>query len=70
LFVPVHIGRPLGVVPSWDRFAALDGSSRAELDALEADLENGVGSAADDPAWNADAWRRVSALLDRLPAGR
>jgi hypothetical protein len=70
LFVPVHIGRPLGVVPSWDRFAALDDSSRAELDALEADLENGVGSAADDPAWNADAWRRVSALLDRLPAGR
>lgn len=72
LFVPVLVGHPLGQVPAWERFAALDDSCRPMLDALEAELERGVAVAAevDDPAWNTDAWAAVTALLDRVEVER
>jgi secernin len=60
LFVPLFVGRPLGRVPEWGRFAALGPERRAELDALEAELE---ADAVDDPNWNAEAWNRVSCAL-------
>jgi hypothetical protein len=62
VFVPVVVGHPLGDPPPWDRFAALPGEDeRAVLDGLEAELER---DATDDPAWNAEAWRRVRDVLD------
>jgi hypothetical protein len=60
MFVPVFVGHPLGRVPSWYDFAALGSGRRPELDALEQQLEI---DAADDPAWNAEAWSRVAVLL-------
>jgi hypothetical protein len=70
IFVPVLVGQPIGEVPPWERFAALSPDERNELDELEAELEDEISSAQDDPSWNARAWRRVSRLLDRLPADR
>jgi hypothetical protein len=63
VFVPIVIGHPLGEVPAWERFAALTADDRPALDALEADLERDV---TDDPAWNAEAWRRITTELESL----
>jgi hypothetical protein len=60
IFVPVFVGHPLGAPPAWDAFAALGPDRRADLDALERELER---DAADDPAWNEHAWRRVHDVL-------
>lgn len=65
IYVPLVVGAPLGRVPEWERFAALDPGARAQLDALEDALECEV---VDDPGWNADAWARVTALLDAAGA--
>ena len=63
IFVPVFVGRPLGAPPPWRAFASLTPAHRAELDALEAELE---ADATDTRAWNAEAWRRVRSVLDRV----
>ena len=66
VFVPVVVGHPLGQPPAWDRFARLGPEHRSVLDDLEGALED---DCTDDPAWNAEAWRRVTAVLDRLAIG-
>lgn len=66
IYVPVVVGEPLGVVPSWERFAALDGAGPA-LAALEAEL---VGEVGRGEGWNARAWRRVGEVLDGVGAAR
>jgi len=58
--VPVVVGQPLGEVPAWERLAALGADARAQLGELEAQLAAEVRA---EPGWNADAWRRVDALL-------
>jgi len=63
VFVPLFVGHDLGEPPAGDRFAGLGPEHREALDALEADLEAG---ARDDPAWNAEAWERVTRTLDAL----
>jgi hypothetical protein len=63
VFVPVVVGHPLGQPPAWDRFARLGPGHRSVLDDLEAALED---DCTDDAAWNAEAWRRVTAVLDQL----
>jgi hypothetical protein len=63
VFVPLFVGYELGEPPAGDRFACLGPQHRAAMDALEAELEAG---AHDDPAWNAEAWRRVTRTLDTL----
>ena len=63
VFVPLFVGYELGEPPAGDRFACLGAQHRAAMDALEAELEAG---AHDDPAWNAEAWRRVTRTLDTL----
>jgi secernin len=64
VFVPVVVGHPLGEVPAWERFEALadpGGDAVQEpLRALEAEL---AATVVDDPAWNAEAWARVAAIL-------
>jgi hypothetical protein len=65
LFVPLALGQPIGEVPAWERLAALQSEHRDALDTLEAELERDCEN---DPAWNAEAWRRVTALLDDLGA--
>lgn len=59
LSVPTTVGEPLGNVPRWERFAALGPEHRNDLDELQAWLD-----AALPPA--DEAWREVTALLDRL----
>lgn len=66
LSVPVVVGQPLGPVPTWERFAALPAGARAGLEELEAAL---AADARPEPAWNEEAWRRVTAALDRLDGG-
>lgn len=58
VFVPLHVGRPVGDPPAWDEFARLPAtpSVRAALDDLERGLE---ADAADDDSWPDEAWRRV-----------
>jgi hypothetical protein len=70
IFVPLLVGQPLGEVPAHDRFAALGGAHRAALDALEDELERdaAVAHASGDTGWNAEAWRRVTGVLDELGA--
>lgn len=66
IFVPVVVGHPLGPVPAWERFAALDGidtTARDELRALEDELAADVRP---EPGWNAEAFGRVGDLLDEL----
>ena len=60
VFVPVFVGRPLGEPPAWDDFAVFTTDHRPRLDALEVELE---ADAIDDPAWNAEAWRRVRVAI-------
>lgn len=69
VYVPLRVGEPVGEVPAAERFAALTDGERGALDELEAELDAAV---ADDPGpgWNAEAWRRVTAVLDRLEAAR
>ncbi len=63
VFVPLYVGRDLGTPPPWSRFGALRLSHRRALDELERDL---LADAADDDDWAPEAWRRVTAVLDRL----
>jgi hypothetical protein len=65
VYVPAHVGRELGRVVPWERFAALDEDARAALDELEASLASDV---TDDDAWGPEAWARVSDVLDRVGA--
>jgi len=65
VYVPLAVGEDVGGLPSWDRFAALPGSARPELDALEAELDRRAACGV-DPGWNAEACRLVSATLDRI----
>ncbi len=60
IYVPLVVGAPLGEVPAWERFARLGLGARERLDALEAELER---DASDDPAWNAEAFARVAAVI-------
>lgn len=60
VYVPVVVGEPLGEVPAWERFAALDDAVPA-LGALEAEL---AGEVRRGEGWNAEAWRRVCEVLD------
>ena len=67
VYVPMVVGHPLGPVPAWERFAALAQAARSRLDALEAELDAGVGGAASARAdWNASAWARVADVLDTV----
>lgn len=63
LYVPLWPERPLGVVPAWERFAALGDEHAEPLLALEAELER---DARDDDGWGPEAWARVEAALDEL----
>jgi hypothetical protein len=65
LYVPLRVGEPLGDVPPAERFAALGAGERSALDELEASLDEAVADGT-APGWNAEAWRRVTALLARL----
>ncbi|HEX9260216.1 MAG TPA: hypothetical protein VF855_11810, partial [Acidimicrobiales bacterium] len=56
IYIPVVVGEPLGDVPAWERFAALDAGRRATLDELEARL-------AFERLPAAEAFAAVSALL-------
>jgi secernin len=60
VYVAVVVGEPLGEVPAWERFAALDDAVPA-LGALEVELACDVRR---DGGWNAEAWRRVRDVLD------
>lgn len=64
IYVPLIVGDDVAGLPAWERFAALPDAARAELDALEAELDGAVASST-GPGWNAEASRRVGALLDR-----
>jgi hypothetical protein len=67
VYVPIYVGRPLGVPVRWDRLAALGPGARPALDDLEAGLE---ADARDDDEWSFEAWRRVDRALALLsPAG-
>jgi len=59
LYVPVKVGEPLGIVPPWERFAALREVDRAALDALERELAQTRLPAT-------DAFAAVAARLDHL----
>ena len=61
VFVPVVVGPPLGDPPAWEFFAGLDAADRPALDDLERELWTDVDPA--DAGWNAEAWRRVRALV-------
>jgi len=61
LAVPVVVGEPLGDVPAWERFAALDPADRHRLDALEAEL---AGAVRPGVGWNEEAWGRIADVLD------
>ncbi len=62
IFVPVVVGEPLGDVPAWERFDALPESAHDELRELEGEL---VADLRAERGWNAEAFGRVAALLDR-----
>jgi hypothetical protein len=68
VFVPVVVGLPLGEPPRWERFAALTDAHRPVLDLLEAELDASVAAAggAWDEGCNAQAWARVTDVLDAL----
>ncbi len=66
VFVPVLVGEPLGTVPAWERFAALDDEAAAALAPLEAELSADVAAARPGEGWNAQAWARVSDALAAL----
>ncbi len=57
VFVPVVVGPPLGDPPPWEAFAA------PVPPTLEAELWRDVDPG--DPGWNAEAWRRVRAAVER-----
>ena len=61
VFVPVVVGPALGEPPPWEAFAGLAASLRPTLDDLERGLWTDVDPA--DAGWNAEAWRRVRAVL-------
>ena len=63
LYVPVVVGEPLGDVPSWERFAALDDTGVDERRTLEAALAQEVQPAS---GWNPSVWRRVAEMLDEI----
>jgi len=67
IYVPLYVGRPLGVPVRWDRLAALADLGpdvvRPVLDELEAGLE---ADARDDDDWSFEAWRRVDGALRQL----
>lgn len=65
VYVPLFVGRPLGVPVRWDRLAALTSDARPVLDELEAGLE---ADARDDDDWSFEAWRRVDRALAALGA--
>ncbi len=65
LYVPLVVGQPLGELPCWERFAALNRSARPALDALEADLDEAVDAGL-GPDWNTQVCRRVSEVLGQL----
>ena len=56
VYVPIFVGRAVGAVPAWERFAA----PIHERDALEAELARDVR---DDDAWADQAWARVEAAI-------
>lgn len=60
LFVPVVVGEPLGEVPAWERFAALDDVGADDRRALEATLAAEVHA---DGGWNQSVWDRVVSVL-------
>jgi hypothetical protein len=63
VYVPLFVGRPLGVPVPWERLASLGPEDRAALDELESGL---AADAADDDGWGPEAWRRVDATLQAL----
>jgi len=63
IFVPLAVGRPLGVPPQWARFQHLTPHQSDALRAVEADLAAEAPAHADEDAWAAEAWRRVDACL-------
>ncbi|MEA3077102.1 MAG: hypothetical protein QOF60_2010 [Actinomycetota bacterium] len=65
IYVPVFVGRPLGVPVRWDRLANLGPEGRPVLDQLEHELE---ADARDDEGWSFEAWRRVDRALALLSA--
>jgi hypothetical protein len=65
VYVPLYVGEPFDGLPSWERFASLTDAARADLDALEGELDRGVCSA-DGHGWNNQACHLVAAALDRL----
>ncbi len=65
VYVPLRVGEPLGQVPDAARFAALDDTHRSALDDLEAGLD-AAAAEGPGPGWNAEAWARVTTVLDGL----
>jgi hypothetical protein len=66
VYVPLFVGRPVGVPVRWDRLAALTPAARPVLDDLEAGLAADVR---DDDDWAFEAWRRVDRALAQLAHG-
>ena len=60
VYVPLHVGLPIGDPPRWERFAALTDDDRPRLDQLEKSLAVDVTA---DEGWAAEAWRRVEECL-------
>jgi secernin len=65
VYVPIYVGRPLGVPVRWDRLNDLGPEARPTLDDLERGLE---ADARDDDEWSFEAWRRVDRALALLSA--
>ncbi|CAN5603018.1 dipeptidase [soil metagenome] len=63
VYVPLHVGRDLGVPVVGERFAALSAERATALGELEASLAADV---ADDDAWAPEAWHRVDEVLTGL----
>jgi secernin len=62
VYVPLHVGHPIGEPVPWERFAALTDADRPRLDDLERSLAADVS---DDEGWPAEAWRRVEECLSQ-----
>ena len=60
VYVPLHVGLPIGEPVSWERFAVLTDADRPRLDELEQSLAADVRA---DAGWAAEAWRRVEELV-------
>lgn len=61
IFVPLVVGEPLGPVPPWERFAALDAAGADDRQKLEERLAAEVRAGID---WNQTVWALVEQVID------